>query len=572
MFHNLPEAYLFFPRYNKRKRECSVRSFAFSGIVPAGPGQKCPLLRERPGPERELLVSEGERLGNQGKHTFLTRGFFWDNVRKGIPSGGSRMILRQLRLAALLILCVSLISCAVNPVSGQKEFMLVSESQEIAMGRDFYPNALWGDVGGGGEFRDERLKAYLADVVRRIHRVSHRPNLPVDFAVQNSSVPNAWAIPGHVVMTRGLVAALDNEAEFAFVMGHEMGHVSARHSARQMSYGILQQVGLGAAGLALQGRDYADAALGIGAVGSSLLLLKYGRDDELEADRLGIDYLAKLGYDPGSAVSAHRRLEKVSAEFLQAAGKNPRDKGFFEDLLSTHPRTSVRIDELQSMISRTPPYPRAGDGLHRERYQEMTAGIRKLHTIYMETYDKALAAYQEKNLAEAESFAARAISAAPDQPAFHALQGFIMLKKKDYEGAERYFDAAIRIDRNYAPAYRGKGTLMYFRERYSEGIGNLQKGLALFPQDIPAHYFLGMSYYRTIQYRNAIPHLNQFAGVSPDHPEIHGILGICYENAGDLPSAYQHYIQQTRVAPESEIGRHAASRAAALKPVLEKRR
>ncbi|MFH1025679.1 MAG: M48 family metalloprotease [Nitrospirota bacterium] len=482
------------------------------------------------------------------------------------------MIRKNIKIIVLLVMYLTIISCAVNPVTGQKEFMLVSESQEIDMGREFYPNALWGDVGGGGEFRDEKLKAYLRDIVLRIHSISHRPNLPVDFAIQNSSVPNAWAIPGHVVITRGLVAALDNEAEFVFVMGHEMGHVSARHSARHMTYGILQQVGLGAAGLALQGKEYADAALGIGAVGSSLLLLKYNRDDELEADRLGIQYLARLGYDPRNAVSAHRNLERVSREYMQAAGKNPQESGFFEDLLSTHPRTSVRIEELQTMISRIQPFQMSGDGMFRERYQGMTAGQRDINKIYLDYYDKALAAYQNKSLDEAESLISKAINAAPDQPAFHTMKGFIMLKRKDYAEAEKYFDASIRIDRNYEPAYRGKGTLMYFREKYSEGIDYLEKSLSIFPQDILSHYFLGMSYYRTKTYKTAIPYLNQFAEVKPKHPEIHGILGICYENAGDLSSAYQEYALQLKVASDNEIGRHAASRAAALKPVLEKKK
>ncbi len=482
------------------------------------------------------------------------------------------MIRKNIKIIVLLVMYLTIISCAVNPVTGQKEFMLVSENQEIDMGREFYPNALWGDVGGGGEFRDEKLKAYLRDIVLRIHSISHRPNLPVDFAIQNSSVPNAWAIPGYVVITRGLVAALDNEAEFVFVMGHEMGHVSARHSARHMTYGILQQVGLGAAGLALQGKEYADAALGVGAVGSSLLLLKYNRDDELEADRLGIQYLARLGYDPRNAVSAHRNLERVSREYMQAAGKNPQESGFFEDLLSTHPRTSVRIEELQTMISRIQPFQMSGDGMFRERYQGMIVGLRDMNKIYLDYYDKALAAYQNKNLDEAESLISKAINAAPDQPAFHTMKGFIMLKRKDYAGAEKYFDASIRIDRNYEPAYRGQGTLMYFREKYSEGIDYLKKSLSIFPQDILSHYFLGMSYYMTKTYKTALPYLNQFAEVKPKHPEIHGILGICYENAGDLSSAYQEYALQLKVASDNEMGRHAASRAAALKPVLEKKK
>ena len=158
----------------------------------------------------------------------------------------------------LACLLLSFSGCATNPVTGQSELMLVTEQEEIKMGKDLYPNALWGAEGGGGEYKDERLKAYLGDVVNRIHKNSHRPNLPVSFAVQNSSVPNAWAIPGYVVMTRGLLAGLDNEAEFAFVMGHEMGHVSARHSARQVTNTILFQVGLEIAGIALSGTDYAD--------------------------------------------------------------------------------------------------------------------------------------------------------------------------------------------------------------------------------------------------------------------------------------------------------------------------
>jgi predicted Zn-dependent protease len=108
-------------------------------------------------------------------------------------------------------------SCAVNPVTGRSQLMLVSEDQEIAMGRQLYPNALWGGEGGGGEYNDPALKTYLKNIVVNIQRISHRPDLPVDFVIQNSSVPNAWAIPGHVAMTRGLLAAIDNEAEFALL-------------------------------------------------------------------------------------------------------------------------------------------------------------------------------------------------------------------------------------------------------------------------------------------------------------------------------------------------------------------
>jgi len=164
------------------------------------------------------------------------------------------------------ILMIFIASCAVNPVTGQKELMLMSEQMEIDWGNSVYPNALWGEVGGGGQYHDPELEQYLGQIVKRLNGVSHRPNLPVDFAIQNSSVPNAWAIPGHVAMTRGLVSNLDNEAQFAFVMGHEMGHVAARHSAAQMSRNILAQVGLIGLGIALDNKKNSEWILGVSAM------------------------------------------------------------------------------------------------------------------------------------------------------------------------------------------------------------------------------------------------------------------------------------------------------------------
>ena len=471
-------------------------------------------------------------------------------------------------VSSLIVVCLltlSLLGCATNPVTGRSELMLVSEEQEIKMGRDLYPNALWGAEGGGGPYRDDQLRTYLTGVVRNIHGVSHRPNLPVDFAVQNSSVPNAWAIPGHVVMTRGLLAGLDNEAEFAFVMGHEMGHVAARHSARQTSYGMLQQIGLAAAGTALGGQAYSDALLNAGAIGSSLLLLKYGRDDELEADRLGIQYMTRLGYDPENAVRAHQNLDRISQDYLRSIGKEPQERGFFEDLLSTHPRTSVRIDEIRQMIAAVPPYVRVGDGTGKERFQRMSADIRKTNKVYRDHYDPAARAYQKNSLAEAERHVDGAIAADRTEAPFPSLKGYIMLKKKDYASADRFFTAALNIDNAYQPALRGMGISQYFRGNYGASVENLKRALSLFPEDASSHYFLGMSRYRTKAYREAIPHLKKYAEANPKHPEIFGVLGICYENTGDQSSAYQAYSLQVKVAPDNEMGKHAASRIPAIR-------
>lgn len=480
------------------------------------------------------------------------------------------MLLRISRILSVMLIYLILVQCAVNPVTGKQELMLVSESQEVSMGKEFYPGALWGDLGGGGEFRDAQLRDYLKETVLRIHAVSHRPNLPVDFAIQNSSVPNAWAIPGHVVITRGLLAGLENEAEFVFVMGHEMGHVAARHSARHMTYGVLQQIGLGAAGIALSGSDYANLALGVGAIGSSLLLLKYSRDDELESDRLGIEYMTRLGYDPQNAISAHRNLEKISGEYLKSLGKEQQERGFFEDLLSTHPRTSVRIDELKAMTGQIRSVKILGDGTYRDRYQTSTAALRETNRIYLEYYDKATRAYQQNNLQEADALIGKALAKDHSQPAFHALKGFILLKKKDFPAAKNSFQTSLNFDRDYAPAYRGMGTLHYYQSEYRAGVDYLNKSLSLFPQDVPSHYFLGMSYFKMNDCKSSIPHLKAFAESQPKHPEVFGTLGICYEKSGDLSSAYQAYTQQVKTAPDNEMGKHAASRISVIKPKLQK--
>jgi predicted Zn-dependent protease len=468
--------------------------------------------------------------------------------------------------AAFIALYVA--SCAMNPVTGRSQLMLVSENEEIQMGRELYPNAMWGSEGGGGEYKDEKLKAYLKSIILDIHRVSHRPNLPVDFAIQNSSIPNAWAIPGHVVITRGLLAGLDNEGEFVFVMGHEMGHVSARHSASQMSMGMLQKVVLGGAGIALGGSDYSDAALTAGALGGGLLLLKYSRDDELEADRLGVQYMSVLSYDPRNAVSAHRNLEKVSNEYLKSLGQNSQERGLFQNLLSTHPRTSVRIEEIQYLISKVPRAPLRGDGSNRQQFQSMIAGIKNANRQYV-NYDKAVSALNNNKPDEALNFVTKAINADQTQAPFFALAGFITLKKRNLPEAEKNFGSALRLDGNYQPALRGMGALRYMKESYAESIQYLEKGLTLFPEDLSSHYFLGMSYYKTRAYGTAINHLKPFADAQPKHPTIHYVLASCYENINDPNSAYKEYNLQLQVAPDNDTGKRAAERARVLKGNLK---
>jgi predicted Zn-dependent protease len=474
-----------------------------------------------------------------------------------------------LQLLVLALLCAVLASCAVNPVTGKDELMLVSEQEEIQMGQQVYPNALWGAEGGGGEYQDVQLQRYLEGLIINIHKTSHRPNLPVSFAIQNSSIPNAWAIPGHVVMTRGLLAGLDSEGEFVYVMGHEMGHVSARHTARHMTQSMLLGLTLGIAAAAVGDQDYGEALVGLGALGGQLLLLKYNRDDELEADRLGVLYMGRLGYDPRNSLSAHRNLENVSTDYLRAIGQTPGERSFFDDLLSTHPRTQVRLDEIQTLINNTPRTPIAGDGTNRASFQSRTVNIRRTHRIYTEYYDKAVRAFQKNNLVDANNFLSKAIAEDRYQPPFYALAGYVYLKQNKPGDADRYFRAALSLHGNYQPALSGLGMMNYQAKNYGQSVEYLKKAVLLFPGDITSQRILGLSYYRTGNFRAAINPLQSVAQASPKSKTIHGILGQCYESVNDLPSAYEQYKLQVQVATDGDVGRHASTRVQEWKPRFE---
>ncbi len=246
------------------------------------------------------------------------------------------MAARRAAVFGLVAACLFAASCAVNPVSGKKELSLYSEKQELELGRqtDVEVRSQY------GAYADERLTAYIASAGRAIAAGTHRPGLPYRFIVLDSPVINAFAVPGgYIYVTRGILALMGSEAEMAVVLGHELGHVNARHGVRKMSQMILVQVGL-AVGSALS--DTFAKISGIAGVGVQLLFLKYSRDDEREADRLGVAYSRKAGYDPSRMVDFFTSLQKMG----DLSGKGAALPGF----LSTHPLTSERIRNVGGML------------------------------------------------------------------------------------------------------------------------------------------------------------------------------------------------------------------------------
>jgi predicted Zn-dependent protease len=236
---------------------------------------------------------------------------------------------------AIATLALAMAGCPKNPATGERHLTLVSESQEIAMGKEAD-----GQIATSlGLVEDKALQSYIQELGTRLAALTERPKLPWTFRVVDDPVVNAFALPGgYIYFTRGILVHLNNEAELAGVMGHEIGHVTAQHSVHQMSTQQLAQIGL-VAGMIVKPelQQYAQLA----SLGLSLMFLKFSRDDERQADELGLRYMRRANYDPRQMVEIFTMLDRVS----QAVGG-----GRVPEWLSTHPDPGNRRDRITSQI------------------------------------------------------------------------------------------------------------------------------------------------------------------------------------------------------------------------------
>ena len=238
------------------------------------------------------------------------------------------------QITLLLISLFILGSCAVNPVTGKKEIMLMSEAQEIALGQNADPSV----VGQYGLYNDDKLQKFISEKGKQMGAISHRAQLEYSFKIVDSPVVNAFALPGgYVYFTRGILAHFNNEAEFAGVLGHEIGHVTARHGARQQTRAQLGQVLLVGGMIA----SPAFAQFGQEAMqGLGLLFLKFGRDDESQSDRLGVEYSTKIGYDSHEMAGFFETLHRL--------GENSGGSEI-PSFMSTHPDPLDRYNTVDAL-------------------------------------------------------------------------------------------------------------------------------------------------------------------------------------------------------------------------------
>ena len=419
------------------------------------------------------------------------------------------MMKKYASLAIALAISLSVTTCGTNPVTKKKEFQFVSQDKEIAIGKENYSPARQSQ--GGDYIIDPELTAYVQDIGKRLGAVSDRPELPYEFVVLNDSVPNAWAMPGgKIAFNRGLLYELNNEAELAAVMGHEIVHAAARHGAKSMERGILLQGAMIAVGIGAQNSNYGNLIVGGSQLGAQLATSKYGRDAESEADLYGMQYMKKAGYDPAAAVTLQETFVRLSKD---------RKSNFITGLFASHPPSQERVDANKVTLAKIG----AGGNLGKEMYAQKVGKVKATQAAY-KAYDDGVKALTKKDTATATKLAQQAIAGEPREARFQELLGDIALTEKKSQEALNYYDKAIKLQPDYFKPH-------------------VQSGIALFNMG---------------KKNEAEPFLKRANELLPTAPG-HALLGQIAEERGQIDAALQHY--QMAAGSNSEIGKEAGARA-----------
>ncbi|MDH3613309.1 MAG: M48 family metalloprotease [Gammaproteobacteria bacterium] len=364
--------------------------------------------------------------------------------------------------------------CAVNPVTGDRELILVSGEQELAMGAQNYVPMQQSQ--GGPYDVDPALTQYVQAVGMQLAEASGVA-LPYEFTVLNNSVPNAWALPGgKIAINRGLLTELKSEAELAAVLGHEIVHAAGRHTAKQMSRGMLMQGLVVATSVATNDSSYGDLAVGGASVAAQMTMMKYGRDAELESDKYGMRYMSKAGYDPQGAVTLQETFVRLSE------GKN---QDWLSGLFASHPPSQERVKANRKSAAKRP----AGGKLGVESFNAAMKRTLAAKPAY-DAYDEGRKALSEKETDAALAHANEALTLFPNEAHFHALRGDVRLVNDQYDMAVTNYNRAIDRRGDFFYYHLQRGIAKHELGQIDAAISDLETSLQLLPT-APAHFTLG---------------------------------------------------------------------------------
>ncbi|CCK81319.1 M48 family metalloprotease [Desulfobacula toluolica] len=385
--------------------------------------------------------------------------------------------------------------CAVDPVTGKKQLMMVSQQQEIGIDKQQSPFQFSSDY---GITKDAELNRYVSDVGKALLPNVHRPGMPYNFNCVNATYINAYAFPGgSIAVTRGILLKLDNEAQLAALLGHELGHVNARHTAEQISKGQLSSLLVSGVSIAAgtQSSGLGELTQQLGMLSQGLLLSKYSRDNEREADSLGNEYMVKAGYSSKGFVELMQMLNSMNREKSNSA----------QILFSTHPMSSER---LNSAIQREQGIYRYSKNylLNRERYMDHTASLR-----------------------------------AKKQGIELLQQGEKHLAKKEYDKAQTAFKNSLYALKEDYTAHVLMSKCLMIMKKPAQALSYADAAKKLYPSEVQGHYVAGMANTELKQYGAAYQNFSKCDGLLPGNPQMAFYKGYCLDKKGDRSPAAHHY-------------------------------
>ena len=394
------------------------------------------------------------------------------------------------------VLALGLVGCAVNPVTGERQLSLVSAEQELAIGAQHYQPSQ--QAQGGRYLVDPDLNVYVNEVTQRLAEVSDRPGLPYEVVVLNNGTPNAWALPGgKMAINRGLLVELEDEAQLASVMGHEIVHAAARHGASQQTRNILLQSGMLAAGLAADqaNSNYSSLAMGALSAGAGAWQAKYSRDHEREADRYGIEYMARAGYDPEAAVELQETFVKLSEN---------RRSDWLNGLFSSHPPSQERVEANRELAAQYD-----GDMRNKARFERAIRQLRRDQPAY-DNYEAAQKAAANKEVDKAMSLVEEAITRQPREALFWELQGRLLMERGEQQQALAVLNRAVEINPEFFRPLALRGLTHKRLDNFDQARRDLEASQALLPTQL-ASFHLGELAQTRGDRQSAIRHYQQAA-------------------------------------------------------------
>jgi len=405
--------------------------------------------------------------------------------------------------------------CATNPVTGEAELAFISEEQEISMGKQYYGPTI---QSFDGIYPDQGAQKYINDVGQKLAHLGHRPNLNYEFKIVNTSQVNAFALPGgKICITRGLLTQMNHESQLAAVLGHEIGHVTARHAVRAMSRQMIWGglFNLGAIALETKNVENRQAMLALGSVGLQAGLAKYGRDQEIQSDELGMSYMTRAHYDPKGALETFELLQKLQT----------REASFIDAMFASHPPSQERVANAKALISTEYALvAKRPDNIQTtKQFKKLSEKLKREEPFYKE-HDEGIKVANEGRWNDAITHFQKALKGKPNEALFHADIGYVYMMRKEFETSKTH----------------------------------LRKAIQAYPDFFKPSFFLGYLKYQTKDYAGAKTDLLKADQIIPGVPQLRLILGESYEQSGDVHTAVEYYKYVYQADPEGEVGRVAA--------------